>query len=107
MGNEIHSTKLNKSNRKENHLIKVETYVSIGASDTVGLETRNPSKDGWVPQFASLISAEQTINYGRSGSTLEDAMKEQLPKVFHLKPNVITIWLAVNDFNQQVYDRNI
>lgn len=103
MGNQIDSTNSN----KEKSLIKVEKYVSIGASDTVGLGTSNPSKDGWVPQFASLISAEQTTNFSRSGSTLNDAMKQQLPKVFDKKPNVITIWLAVNDFNQQVYDRSI
>ena len=103
MGNQIDSTNLN----KEKSLMKVDKYVSIGASDTVRLGTSNPSKDGWVPQFASLISAEQTINFGRSGSTLEDAMKQQLPKVFDEKANVITIWLAVNDFNQQVYNRSI
>lgn len=103
MGNQMHSTNSN----KEKSLMKVEKYVSIGASDTVGLGTSNPSKEGWVPQFASLISAEQTINFGRSGSTLSDAMQQQLPNVFDQKPNVITIWLAVNDFNQQAYDRSI
>jgi acyl-CoA thioesterase-1 len=87
--------------------MKVQKYVSIGASDAVGLGTSNPSVDGWVPRFAALLSAEQTINLGRSGSTLSDAMKQQLPKVFDQKPDVITIWLAVNDFNRQVYDRSI
>jgi hypothetical protein len=33
------------SNRKD-RLMKVEKYVSIGASDSVGIGTSNPSKDG-------------------------------------------------------------
>ncbi len=94
------------SNRKD-RLMKVEKYVSIGASDSVGIGTSNPSKDGQVPTFASLVSAQQTINLGRSGSILNDAIKQQLSKVFDQKPNVITIWLAVNDFNLQVYERSI
>jgi len=103
MGNQVDST----TSRQENSSMKVDTYVSIGASDTVGIGTTNPSKDGWVPTFASLISAERTINLGRSGSTLNDAITQQLPKVFDKKPNVITIWLVVNDFNRQLYDRSI
>jgi lysophospholipase L1-like esterase len=103
MGNQVDST----TSKQENSPMKVDTYVSIGASDTVGIGTTNPSKDGWVPTFASLISAERTINLGRSGSTLNDAITQQLPKVFDKKPNVITIWLVVNDFNRQVYDRSI
>ncbi|UJR22014.1 hypothetical protein I4U23_025081 [Adineta vaga] len=104
MGNQVSSTH---SKRTDKSVMKVEKYVSIGASDTVGLGTSNPSVDGWVPTFASLISAEQIINLGRNGSTLENALKQQLPKVFDHKPDVITIWLAVNDFNQQVHDRSI
>lgn len=107
MGNQTAAMAHSRANGKENHPMKIEKYVSIGASDAVGLGTSNPSKDGWVPAFASLISAEQTINLGRSGSTLSDAMRQQLPKVFDEKPNIVTIWLAVNDFNQQVYDRSI
>jgi len=103
MGNQVDST----TSKQENSPMKVDTYVSIGASDTVGIGTTNPSKDGCVPTFASLISAERTINLGRSGSTLNDAITQQLPKVFDKKPNVITIWLVVNDFNRQVYDRSI
>jgi len=82
-------------------------YIALGASDAVGVGTSQPSKDGWVPKFASLINAQQTLNFGRSGSTLSDAMREQLPKVFDHKPNIITIWLAVNDFNQQVFNPSI
>jgi lysophospholipase L1-like esterase len=82
-------------------------YIALGASDAVGVGTSQPSKDGWVPKFASLINAQQTLNFGRSGSTLSDAIREQLPKVFDHQPNIITIWLVVNDFNQQVFNSSI
>ncbi|CAF3664968.1 unnamed protein product [Rotaria sordida] len=82
-------------------------YIALGASDAVGVGTSQPSKDGWVPKFASLINAQETLNLGRSGSTLSDAIREQLPKVLDQKPNVITIWLVVNDFNQQIFNPSI
>ncbi|CAF0917177.1 unnamed protein product [Adineta steineri] len=82
-------------------------YIALGASDAVGVGTLQPTKDGWVPKLASLVNAQQTMNLGRSGSTLRDAMKEQLPKVLDQNPNIITIWLAVNDFNQQVFNPSI
>ena len=85
----------------------ISKYIALGASDAVGVGTSQPSKDGWVPKFSSLINAQQTLNFGRSGSTLSDALREQLPKVYDQKPNVITIWLAVNDFNQQIFNPSI
>ncbi|UJR32851.1 hypothetical protein I4U23_020313 [Adineta vaga] len=82
-------------------------YVALCASDGVGVGTSQPSKDGWVPKFASLINAQETLNLGRSGSTLADALRQQLPHALEQNPNVITIWLAVNDFNQQVFNPSI
>jgi lysophospholipase L1-like esterase len=82
-------------------------YIALGASDAVGVGTSQPSKEGWIPKFSALINAQQTLNFGRSGSTLSEAIHEQLPKVFDQKPNLITIWLVVNDFNQQVFNPSI
>lgn len=76
MGNQLDSLTLTRSHKRRNNIIKVDKYISIGASDTVGIGTSNPLKDGWIPQFASLISAEETINLGRSGSTISDAMRQ-------------------------------
>ena len=106
MGNQIQSSK-HSTNPWKVSLEKVNKYVGMGASDAVGLGTRNPSKDGWVPKFGTLINAETTISLGRTGSTLAEAMHEQLPKVLQIRPDVVTIWLAVNDFNQQVFDRSL
>ncbi|CAF2398822.1 unnamed protein product [Rotaria sp. Silwood2] len=107
MGYQLNSFTSTVSQTKSMDRIKVDNYVSIGVYDTVGVEISNPSKDGWDPKLALLISAEQTINLGRSGSILREAIHQHLPKVFKYKPNVISIWLTVNDFNQQIYDRSI
>ncbi|CAF1594512.1 unnamed protein product, partial [Didymodactylos carnosus] len=81
------------------------TYIALGASDSVGVGTSNPSIEGWVPQFALLINAAKTINLGVSGSTVAQALRQQVPTALIQKADensVITIWLAVNDFNAQV-----
>ncbi|CAF1003198.1 unnamed protein product [Rotaria sordida] len=93
--------------RQRNRLRKVNKYICIGASDALGYGTSNPSKDGWVPLFSSLISAKQVINLAQAGSTLHEAMRQQLPKVFYHRPDIITIWLVVNDFGEQVNDISI
>jgi lysophospholipase L1-like esterase len=98
------------SNQQSNNTTSASNmlkYIALGASDAVGVGTLQPSEDGWVPKFASLINAQQTINLGQSGSTLANAMREQLPKVLDQKGNVLTIWLAVNDFNQQIFNPSI
>jgi lysophospholipase L1-like esterase len=82
-------------------------YVALGASDAMGIGTSEPSKDGWVPKFTSLINAQQVFNLGRFGTTISKAMCDQLPQVFDHKPNVITIWLVVNDFIYQVFNPSI
>ena len=82
-------------------------YIALSASDGVGVGTSQPAKEGWVPKFASLINAQQTLNLGRSGSTVSDALRQQLPKALEQNADVITIWLAVNDFNQQVFNPSI
>ncbi|CAF1263429.1 unnamed protein product [Didymodactylos carnosus] len=85
----------------------VSKYVAIGASDAVGVGTPKPQQDGWVPKFASFIQAQKTVNLGVSGSTLNEALRQQIPSALQNQPDVITIWLAVNDFNQQVFDTDI
>jgi len=76
------------------------TYVAIGASDSVGVGAANPARDGWVPRLARLLGADtRLVNLGVSGSLLEDALRDQLPLAIESDPDVVTIWLGVNDFN--------
>jgi acyl-CoA thioesterase I len=78
-------------------------YVAIGASDTVGVGAPNPSTQGWVPTFASFLGSEtQTMNLGVSGSLVRQALTEQLPTAVAADPDLVTVWLAVNDLNARV-----
>jgi lysophospholipase L1-like esterase len=79
------------------------TYVAIGASDAVGVGARDPDMDGWVSRFgARLGSSVRIVNLGVSGSTLAQALDEQLPPALDAQPDVVTVWLAVNDLNARV-----
>jgi len=79
------------------------TYVAIGASDAVGIGAANPETDGWVPRFgASLGSNVRVVNLGVSGSTLSQALQEQMAPAIDAEPDVVTVWLAVNDLNARV-----
>jgi len=79
------------------------TYVAIGASDAVGIGASNPETTGWVPRFASRLGSNvHVVNLGVSGSTLSQALQEQLGPAVDAQPDVITVWLAVNDLNARV-----
>ncbi len=79
------------------------TYVAIGASDAVGVGTADPETQGWVPQFgASLGPDTRVVNLGVSGSTLAQALREQAGPAVDAHPDVVTVWLAVNDLNARV-----
>ncbi|GAC1323240.1 MAG: hypothetical protein NVSMB2_20850 [Chloroflexota bacterium] len=79
------------------------TYVAIGASDAVGVGAPNPETDGWVPRLASRMGDGVTlVNLGVSGSTLSRALDEQLAPALDAQPDVVTVWLAVNDMNARV-----
>lgn len=79
------------------------TYVAIGASDAVGVGTSNPQTEGWVPRFGSRLAPNvRVVNLGVSGSTLSQALEEQLGPAVDAHPDVVTVWLAVNDLNARV-----
>jgi lysophospholipase L1-like esterase len=79
------------------------TYVAIGASDAVGIGAANPETDGWVPRLATDLGPDvHVVNLGVSGSTLSQALQEQLGPALDADPDIVTVWLAVNDFNAQV-----
>jgi lysophospholipase L1-like esterase len=79
------------------------TYVAVGASDAVGVGARNPETDGWVPRLgARLGKTVRVVNLGVSGSTLAQAVDEQLGPAVDAHPDVVTVWLAVNDLNARV-----
>jgi len=75
-------------------------YVAIGASDSVGVGATDPATGSWPARVAArLRSGTPYVNLGVSGSTAAQASREQLPAALSLKPQLVTIWLAVNDLN--------
>jgi acyl-CoA thioesterase-1 len=79
------------------------TYVAIGASDAVGVGARDPETEGWVPRLGTRLGGDtRVVNLGVSGSTLAQALDEQLGPALDARPDVVTVWLAVNDFNAGV-----
>lgn len=79
------------------------TYVAIGASDAVGIGANNPETEGWVPRFGARLGPNtRVVNLGVSGSTLSQALREQVGPAVDAQPDVVTVWLAVNDLNARV-----
>src|SRR6266516_5381516 len=78
-------------------------YVAIGASDTVGVGARDAEHDGWTARFYNALPPGSSLaNLGVSGSLLSQAIDQQLPVALAAQPDVVTVWLAVNDLNGRV-----
>jgi acyl-CoA thioesterase I len=78
-------------------------YVAIGASETVGVGANDPARDGWVPQLAQLLGPDTHLsNLGVSGTLLSTALTDQLPLAVQEQPDLVTVWLAVNDLDAHV-----
>lgn len=78
-------------------------YVAIGASETSGVGTDDPFTEAW-PKVLWRESLSEAVLYdlGRPGSTLAEALVEQAPQASALDPDVVTVWLNVNDLVRQV-----
>lgn len=79
-------------------------YVAVGASETVGVGSREPLRDAWTQVLFRTGLPRQTtfVNLGVPGSTVDDAIDEQLPEALRLEPTLVTVWLNVNDLLRQV-----
>ena len=78
-------------------------YVAIGASDTVGVGATDPRMGSWPARVAARLPAGvDYVNLGVSGSLAAQASLEQVPTAASLRPQLVTIWLAVNDLNANV-----
>jgi len=78
-------------------------YVAIGASDSVGVGATDPRLGSWPARVAARLPAGvDYVNLGVSGSLAAQASLEQVPTAVSLRPQLVTIWLAVNDLNANV-----
>jgi lysophospholipase L1-like esterase len=80
------------------------TYVAIGASETAGIGVADPVRDGWAYRFyrRALPRAAVFVNLAIPGATTADALHRELPEAERLHPDVVTVWLSVNDLEAGV-----
>lgn len=81
-----------------------QVYVAVGASESAGVGTHNPFRDAWPKVLWRTSLPEGSVYYGLgvSGSTVEQALREQLPAALAVEPTIATVWLNVNDLNARV-----
>jgi lysophospholipase L1-like esterase len=73
-------------------------YAAIGASDTVGVGARSPGKQGWTARFGeTLPGGTVSKRFARSGITLAEAARQEIPEAIAFRPTLVTLWLVVND----------
>jgi lysophospholipase L1-like esterase len=73
-------------------------YAAIGASDTVGVGTIDPAHLNWTARIADQLPPDTVYQrFARSGITLYEAMSVEVPAAVAFRPNLITVWLVVND----------
>lgn len=84
-----------------NFLSQPHTYVALGASDAVGKGATDPKTDGYVPLLEQhLAKGSQFYDFGVSGITLGAALQQELPLALQKHPDLVTVWLAVNDLGR-------
>ena len=79
------------------------TYVAIGASETFGIGTDAPYSQNWASDLATKLGSRvHFVDLGVPGILIHQALQVELPVAIDAHPNIVTIWLAVNDIIQNV-----
>jgi lysophospholipase L1-like esterase len=79
------------------------TYVAIGASDTYGIGTDNPQTQSWPSDLSDKLgNGVRLVNLGVPGVHADSALHVEVPIALDTHPDLITIWLAVNDLADNV-----
>jgi acyl-CoA thioesterase-1 len=75
-----------------------KTYAAIGASETVGVGTADPLRDAWPRVlWRDALPGYVYIDFGAPGATVAQALTQQVGPALHAHPDVVTVWLNVND----------
>jgi lysophospholipase L1-like esterase len=79
------------------------TYAALGASDAVGVGADDPLRDAWVSLiFRRLPPGTRFLRLGVGGALTRHALKRQVPRAEAARPQLVTVWLGVNDFTAKV-----
>lgn len=74
-------------------------YVAVGASDAFGVGTDDPDRQSWPTVLSELLApGPRLVNLGIPGETVSRALANELPIALATNPQIVTIWLGVNDF---------
>lgn len=88
-------------------------YVAVGASETTGTGSDQPLRDGYtyVLHRNALPEGAVLVNMGIPRATVAQALNEEMNQALSVKPNVVTVWLNVNDLVRGVavddYERQL
>jgi acyl-CoA thioesterase I len=77
-------------------------YAAIGASDAFGIGTSDPRKESWPVVLASKVGTSHLVDLGIPGATVELSLRAELPIALKVQPNLVTIWLGVNDLEANI-----
>lgn len=88
------------------------TYVAVGASETVGVGADDPTRQAWPRVLRDTeLPGSTYVNVGVSGATVRGALAAQVPRALAAEPDLVTVWLAVNDITTLVpvraYERQL
>lgn len=79
------------------------TVAVMGASDAWGVGSHDPDRVNWPALMAAdLPPPVHLINLGVPGVTLAQATRDELPVALDSRPQVVVIWLVVNDIIDDV-----
>jgi lysophospholipase L1-like esterase len=90
-----------------------EVYVAVGSSETLGAGADNPFTESWprVLYRTALDRDAVFVNAAADGSTVADALDEQLRLALEMEPALVTVWLALDDLASGVpaatYERQL
>lgn len=79
-------------------------YIAVGASETVGQGADDPANQAWTQVFfrTALPRGYRFVNLGISGATTARALAEEVPPAVEQEPDLVTVWLNVNDIRAGV-----
>ena len=76
-------------------------YVALGDSAAQGIGASHP-EEGYVGVLADRLATKsgksvKVVNVSKSGAKIRDVLRDQLPAISSLKPDVVTIEIGAND----------
>jgi len=78
-------------------------YAAIGASEAVGVGADDPATQSWVADLSRLLpTGSRLVNMGKAGALLDYGLQTELPAVVASNPDVVTVWMVVNDINSRI-----